>query len=62
MPDGYELTRIAALAAVSVSTGRRVYLGQGNANNRHRVAAAARKLGLPAPPDPRSDDGADDTD
>jgi hypothetical protein len=49
---GHNITRIAALAAVSEPTVRRCYGGARTyATNRRRITEAARVLGLPLPPD-----------
>lgn len=48
--DGPGALRLAVDAIVSPRTVARVYAGGGNAFSRERVAAAAKRLGLPEPP------------
>lgn len=49
--EGFDRMRLAVQAMVSDRTVRRVYSGGGTQWSRQRVAAAARTLGLPLPPE-----------
>lgn len=53
MLSSHDRTRLAAEAIMCERTVRRIYGGKGGTEySRLRVAAAARKLGLPEPPEP----------
>lgn len=53
MLSSHDRTRLAAEAIMCERTVRRIYGGKGGTEySRIRVAAAARKLGLPEPPEP----------
>jgi hypothetical protein len=51
MINNHDRVRIAARAIVCERTVAQVYRGRGREYSRLRVAAAARELGLPEPPD-----------
>ena len=53
--SGHQLTNVAAVAVVSVSTARRAYAGAKiESTTRTRICAAAKQLGLPQPPEASS--------
>jgi hypothetical protein len=53
-PKGLELVKLAERSHRSTTSVSRVYMGRGNAFTRSAVTEAARRLGLPPPPEPQA--------